>query len=165
MKKLLLVLTITINTTFYGQEKIDIYDASGKFITSTEYINKVAPEYFGNEDVYQHSVFKDGIFTIAFIKYTDKVLFISLDGEASEKTIKKAIKSFSLEEYFKSLSFISDIKKEIKDKSFTDIKALRTFGKPEKSTESDHIKIFYYTFPNITLFFNNGILYDYVLTK
>ncbi|WKW47292.1 hypothetical protein P3875_04290 [Myroides sp. JBRI-B21084] len=166
MKKNLLLLFISLFTlNFYSQSEVKIYNSEGKYITSTAYINKVSPDFFNNEDVYQHSVFKDGIFTIAFIKFTNKVLFISTDGNPTDKQIKAAINSFSLNDYFKSVSFTSDLKKKIENKNFTDLQVLRTFGKPERSTENNEIKIFYYTFPNITLLFNKGILYDYVLSK
>lgn len=165
MKKTLLLLFCFLTINIFGQSEVMIYDAEGNYVTTTAYINTVSKEYFNNEDVYQHSVFKDGIFTIAFKKFTDKVVFISLTGDAKDKDIRKAIESFSLHDYFNSLSFRADLRSKIKDKNFTDMEALRSFGKPYRSTENTETKIYYYNFPNLTLIFRNGILQDYIINK
>ena len=163
MKKLLFIFAfIVFAQNFSEAQELRITDSQGNFLASSGSINSISEEFFNNEQIHAFHPTDDYVFVVGFKQFTNEVLFLVIRENPSSEQINEAINKFSLSKYFKSNDFKRELTKRIKDKNLTDLQALQIFGQPDNKIETKDTSMYQYSYPNVTLYFSNGLLENFI---
>ena len=175
MKTIILTLSILLSATIcFGQEESSLtfyYPNGEKYVGKANTMKKICNETEKYGRIYNYMVPDKfaGVSDIGFLLFTNEVKWVLAYDTTNYDNIKKAARSFNLNEYFNSFKFEMDLEKYIERKNLSDIFILQTLGKPNDAVKRHNtnysIELWTYNRLGLTLKFRDGIVIEYTRAK